>query len=139
LPLPLNTDCNNQIQQTNPQFVESCLLAKLAVAVWKTNPEKFCEFHDWMFQGQNAPSYSAALAQAEAMVDKEELKKVLGSKLPDAYIDKHVQIYARLGLGNIPKLMFKTTSIVGLFQSTDHLVEILNRQGPLVPTVVEQK
>lgn len=136
LPLPLNTDCNNQIVQTGPQFVESCLLSKLSVSVWKTNPEKFCDFHEWMFDGPNAPNYQTALAQAESMVGKEQLAKVLNSPLPDAYLQKHVQIYARIGKGNIPKLLFRTTSIEGLFQSPDLLIDVLNRQGPLVPTIV---
>jgi protein-disulfide isomerase len=136
LPLPLNTACNSQISQTGAQFAESCLQANLAVAVWKVNPEKFAEFHDWMFEGARAPSYKDAKAHAEKMVGKEELEKMLNSTLPKAYIEKHVQIYGRLNRGNIPKLLFRTTSIVGLFQSPDQLIEILNRQGPLTETPV---
>jgi protein-disulfide isomerase len=136
LPVPLNTNCNNQIVQTGPQFVESCLLTKLAISVWKVNPQKFDEFHEWMFEGFNAPSYQTALAQAEKMVGKDELAKVLDSPLPDAYIQKHVQIYSLIGKGNVPKLLFRTTSIEGMFQSPDLLIDILNRQGPLVPTEV---
>lgn len=131
LPLPLNTNCNNQISQTGAQFMESCNQAAVAIAVWKLNPEKFSDFHDWMFEGPRAPTFQEAKTRAESVVGKEELQKMLESPLPKAFIDKHVQMYARLNRGNIPKLLFNTTSIVGLFQAPDQLVEILNRQGPL--------
>ncbi len=136
LPLPLNLECNNQITQTLPAFAESCLLAKLAVAVWKTDPTKFCEFHDWMFTGDKAPTYEQARKHAESLVDPGSLQSMYDSKLPSQYIEKHVQIYSRLQKGTIPKLMFKSTSIVGLCQSPTHLIEILKRDGPLVPTAV---
>jgi uncharacterized membrane protein/protein-disulfide isomerase len=136
LPLPLNKNCNSQVSQTSPQFMQSCLQAELAVAVWKVNPEKFAEFHEWMFNGPTAPDAQKARAHAETLVGKEELDKVLNSTLPAAYIQKHVQIYSRLNGGNIPKLLFRTTSIVGLFQAPDQLVEILQRQGPLTETPV---
>ena len=51
LPVPLNSTCNPSVRVTNPNFEESCELAKLAVAVWRVDPTRFASLHDWLFQG----------------------------------------------------------------------------------------
>ncbi len=136
LPLPLNRQCNDQIQYTAPQFTESCLLANLAVAVWKADTKKFAEFHDWMFAEPNAPSYQRAKAYADELIGKKELDEIVNSQVPEAFIKKHVQIYQRLNRGNIPKLLLRDAGYVGRFQSVDQLTEALNKQGPIVPTPI---
>lgn len=130
LPLPLNTNCNNQITQTGPKFLESCEIAKLAVAVWRIDPEKFTEFHNWMFEGE-AKTYAEAKAKAESLVDTEKLNREFNSNVVSGYVAKHVEIYGRVGKGDVPKLMFSTTSIVGEYTSADGLVDMVQRQGPL--------
>ncbi len=135
LPLPLNTNCNNQIVQTGALFGESCEIAKLAVAVWRIDQAKFTEFHNWMFIGPNAPNYATAKAHAETLVDSEKLAAEIASTVPDAFIKKHVQIYQKIGKGNVPKLMFPTTNIVGEFSSAAALVDVIKRQPPI--TIVE--
>jgi uncharacterized membrane protein/protein-disulfide isomerase len=129
LPLPLNTQCNPAIAQTGPKFAESCEIAKLAVAVWKVDKEKFQEFHNWMFSG-DAPRYAAAKQKAETLVDAGKLAQVLASKLPSSYVNLHVQIYEKLGKGNVPKLIFPRRAIVGEFTSPDSLVSIIREEGP---------
>jgi len=129
LPVPLNTRCNNQVAQTMPQFAESCDLANLAVAVWRTDPEKFSEFHNFMFTGANAPNFATAKKQAEALVDATKLNEILNTNLPKAYIEKHVQLYRSAGGGTIPKLMFKSTAIVGEYSSTSGLLDVIRNHG----------
>jgi uncharacterized membrane protein/protein-disulfide isomerase len=131
LPLPLNTKCNDAIVSTGTHFGESCELAKLAISVWLVDREKFSAFHNWMFTGEHAPNYATAKAQAETLVDAEKLAATFNSKLPDSYIAKHVQIYKMIGKGNVPKLMFPTTSVVGEFGSSDALVDLIRKQGPI--------
>ena len=132
LPLPLNTNCNSAIEKTGNRFGESCEIAKLAVAIWRVDPAKFTEFHNWMFIGDVPPNYAAARRYAEQLVDAQELAKQYNSAIVSAYIQKHVQIYQMTGKGEVPKLMFPTTTVMGELTSPDILVDIIQKQGPVL-------
>ncbi len=126
LPLPLNQNCNNAVTQTPPMFVESCELAKLSVAVWKTDPVKFNEFHNWMLATDTTPTYFQARAYADSIVDPVRLNKAFNSKVVSDYISKHVKIYTLFGKGIVPKLMFPGTGLVGEYTSVDGLIQMIN-------------
>lgn len=132
LPVPLNTNCNNQVRQTMPQFFESCELSRLAVAVWRVDPEKFADFHNWMFEGTQPPSYNNALNHAKGLVDPQKLEETLSSNIPKAYIDKHVQLYQSVGGGTVPKLMFRSTAVVGEFSSGSSLQNMIKEHGKIL-------
>lgn len=136
LPLPLNNQCNPSVLQNGPLFFESCPTAKLALAVWRVDPAKFTDFHNWMFIGPSAPNYLSAKQYAETLVDPTKLATELASGIPEAFIAKHVKIYEMTAKGNVPKLMFPTTSIEGEFGSPDALVTLIKEQGPIVPVEV---
>ena len=128
LPVPLNAACNGTIQVTDPVFDESCEISTLAVAVWRVDPAKFTDFHNWMFVNDEAPTYAIAKAHAETLVDAEKLNTEIASGVPTQYLAKTVELYKRAGSGNIPKLIFPTTSIVGEFTSSEGLVEVIKQQ-----------
>ena len=128
LPIPLNAVCNNTIQVTDPKFAESCDIAQLAVAVWRVDAARFAEFHHWMISSEQAPTYAAAKAQADSIVDSEQLDAEIASQVPAQYIAKMVELYKLAGSGNVPKLIFPSTTIVGEFTSGDSLVEIIKQQ-----------
>ncbi len=128
LPIPLNATCNNAIQVTDPKFAESCEIARLAVAVWRTDAAKFTEFHNWMFTGESAPSFASAKAHAETLVAADKLAAELASQVPGQYISQNVELYKRSGSGNVPKLMFPGTSVIGEFNSVDGLVDLIHRE-----------
>jgi protein-disulfide isomerase/uncharacterized membrane protein len=128
LPVPLNAACNNGIQVTDPKFQESCETAKLAIAVWRTDAAQFTKFHNWLFTGEAVPTFASAKAYAETLVDPQKLATELKSQVPGQYIAKNVELYKRVGSGNVPKLLFSSTSIVGEFNSIDGLVEVIQRE-----------
>ena len=128
LPVPLSTGCNDTIKTTGPKFTESCEIAKLAIAVWRADSEKFYDFHNWMFSGETPPTYAAAKAHADTLVDSQKLDADLASDVPAQYIAKTVELYKRAGKGDVPKLIFPTTSIVGEFTSGDSLVQVMQQQ-----------
>ena len=129
LPVPLNAACNQTIQVTNPTFAESCEISKLAISVWRVDPKKFTKFHNWMFESEKAPTYAMAKAHAETLVDPQKLSKEMESGVSAKYIAKTVELYKKSGKGNVPKLMFPTTSVVGEFTSADGLVDIIKQQS----------
>ena len=124
---PLDAKCNNTVGVTNGQHAEACELAKISLAVWRADKEKFAEFHDWMFEG-STPSAAKALAKAESMVGKDAMTKQLKGTLVGKYIAKHVEFYKRLGAGTVPKLLFPGTTVTGKVGSVDSLVQIINTQ-----------
>ena len=124
---PLDAKCNNTVGVTNGQHAEACELAKISLALWRADKEKFAEFHDWMFEG-NIPSAAKALAKAESMVGEKAMTKQLKGTLVGKYIAKHVEFYKRLGAGTVPKLLFPGTTVTGKVGSVDSLVQIINTQ-----------
>ena len=52
LPAPLNSDCNPHWKKTKKRFIESCDLAKLALAVYRADASKFPEFDHWLFESE---------------------------------------------------------------------------------------
>ena len=128
LPIPLNATCNTSIQVTDPKFAESCEIAKLAVAVWRVDRAQFTEFHNWMMSTDAAPTLAEARTQAESLVDVKKLQAELATDVPGQYVAQNTELYRRVGAGNVPKLIFPTTSIVGEFTSGDALADIVKQQ-----------
>jgi uncharacterized membrane protein/protein-disulfide isomerase len=129
LPVPLNNNCNNTVQNRDMKFAESCELSRLAVAVWRLDAAKFCEFHEWMFQGASAPTYASAKQHADLLIGKVALDGELAKSACGQYISKHVELYKRVGQGNVPKLLFPGTSVDGEYSSGPALVDLIRREA----------
>lgn len=125
LPVPLDAACNPSIKITDANHLESCLLAKLAIAVWSIDHDKFAEFHNYIFEKK--PNYAAALTKAKELVDGEKLSTTLAGKLPSEYVAKHIALYQKAGSGTIPKLMFPKTTSVGAIESPDLIVKMIEQ------------
>ncbi len=126
LPVPMNATCNEFVKTTHAQHLESCQLAKLAIAVWRLAPERFEEFHHWVFQTK--PSYASALKYAGQIVTTDRLNSELQSKLPSEYVSKMVKLYQRSGAGTIPKILFPNTTAVGEMASASTLISLIERE-----------
>ena len=129
LPVPMNTACNPSVQIDHPSHVEACQLSELAVAVWRTDPDKFSEFHKWMFEGQIAPIYTTALGKASELVGKEKIEKELKKGTSRAYVKGHCQMYKALNAGLVPKLLFPTRAIQGEFTAVEALTSMIKEQA----------
>ena len=127
IPVPMNVTCNPLIKTSLPAHAESCELSRLAIAVWRLAPEKFGDFHHWMFQGKTAPSYDQAFAKAVESVGSEALNKELDKTVCSKYVERNVELYKRAGGGPIPKMVFKQTTIVGEFTSGDSLTDLIKQ------------
>lgn len=125
MPVPLDRKCNPAVNSTHPSHSESCELAKLAIAVWCIDRDKFATFHDDLFNSK--PSYGQARSKARALVGDEELTKMLASTLPSDYVAKHVTLYQRAGGGTIPKLLFPRTSSVGAVESGETMIRLIEQ------------
>ena len=129
LPIPLNTACNRAVTTTHEKFVESCDIAKLAIAVWRVDQVKFREFHEAMFADEQPPTYAQATVIAKSIVDSAKLEDELASGIPGKFVSSMVQLYEKSGKGTVPKLMFPGTSIVGEFTSAEALADVIKQQA----------
>ena len=128
LPVPLEKKCNSAA--TGGGHPGACELARIAIAVWRIDPSKFQEFHDWMFK--TTRSESAARQFAETLVDKERLKTEMSSGVPGQYIGRHVSLYQRVGSGQVPKLIFPSTTMQGEVNSINTLCQAIERELAVV-------
>jgi protein-disulfide isomerase len=125
LPVPLNSKCNPTVRTDNASHGQACEIAKLAIAVWTIDREKFADFHDYLFE--SSPSYSQALAEAKTMLDAGRLDAVLRSSLPSDYLERHVTLYQKAGSGQIPKLLFPKLTTVGAIETPDAMIRLIEQ------------
>ncbi len=126
LPVPLEASCNSAA--TGGGHYGACDLAKIAITVWRVNPAKFAEFHDYLFENQVTPT--TARAKAEQLVGAEAFRKEFGSKIPSEYVKRHVELYKKVGSGSVPKLIFEKTMLNGSVGSRESLCAALEREYP---------
>ena len=124
LPVPLERACNDAA--SGGGHAGACDLAKISIAVWRVSPEKFHEFHDWMFETTRSPA--SARAQAEKLVGAEKFRKEYGSKIPSEYVKRHVDLYKKVGQGSVPKLLFPKSTIDGAINSKTTMVSTIERE-----------
>ena len=129
--VPMNSTCNPTVQKDNPQHQQSCEIARLAVAVWRVDATKFEQFHDWLFEGESAPSFENAKAQAYELVgeeNQERLEAELADEVTGQYVTQQVNLYQKIGAGTVPKLLFPGTTVTGAIGSVESLIQVINKQ-----------
>jgi protein-disulfide isomerase len=125
----MNRNCNPTVNNNDPQHVEACELARLSVALWRVDPAQFPEFHNWLFDGQMAPTVSNAKIHAYELVDKQKLDAELADRVAGQYVAQQVKLYQTIGAGTVPKLLFPGTTITGKVESADSLIQIIRQQN----------
>ncbi|WP_286177970.1 vitamin K epoxide reductase family protein [Rhodopirellula sp. JC639] len=125
LPVPLDGKCNPTIRSTHASHQEACEIAKLAIAVWTVDKDKFAQFHDYLFE--STPNHVTAKSKAATIVDRDELEKVLRGPVPADYLQRHVALYQKAGAGKIPKLLFPKTSTVGAVGSPQTMIQLIQQ------------
>lgn len=131
LVVPLSMKCNDTVKTEHPDHREACEIGKISIAVWRTKPEVYREFHEWLFT-QTKPTAALAKAQAEKVVGADkvaDLNKDLASQAPAKFIAKHVELYRKVGSGAVPKMLFPKTSIVGEITSPSVLSDLIQKHA----------
>ncbi|QEG21285.1 vitamin K epoxide reductase family protein [Mariniblastus fucicola] len=129
LPVPMNSRCNGAIKVDHLAHAEACEISTLAIAVWRCDPAKFSEFHKWLLDGKDAPSFAEALAKANEMVGEERLDKERKKKTAGAYVQRHCMMYKMLNGGAVPKLLFPKQAVQGAFTGVDALENLIKEQA----------
>lgn len=130
LVVPMNSQCNRQVRQDSPVHQNACQLASLALAVWRADPSRFQEYHQWLMTGEQAPDTASARAEAGRLVGADALQEHLNGELVGQYLEKNVELYALTGGGTVPKILFEEKALVGSLPSTEEFRQILRAEYP---------
>ena len=129
-PTPLNTRCNPYIPRDVEEFMDSCELARVSLAVWVADREAFPEFERWMFSFESGDRWrprtlDAARAKAVELVGQAQFDTAQTDPWIDRYLQHSVQIYGDTGGKAVPKLVFGSRWVIPEPYDSDDLVAIL--------------
>jgi uncharacterized membrane protein len=97
MPMPLELECNKQMDKTEPAHYGACKLARLALAVAEVDPAAFVDFHNWMMADKDkVPPIDRAIAKAYRLVDQKKLREHVNSDEINQRIQKDISLYVAL-------------------------------------------
>ncbi len=129
LPMPLDADCNESVEETEPRFEESCNLARIALAVWRADRSKFAEFDAWLYEPEMPRAADEARGHAAELVGEDKLQSALADPWIDERISQDVQAYVDSGAKQIPMVLSpQMDGIVGRAESADELFDVLEKE-----------
>jgi uncharacterized membrane protein len=138
LPVPLDARCNPIVRQTAAENVDGCDYARLALAVWRVNPEALAAFSSFLFGPARPPRIALARRHAEEAVGVEALQAALRDPWIDDQLKTGIGLFEanskRAGAWQLPQLMIEATLSVGAIESIDGLYLMLREQFGLVVT-----
>ena len=132
-PSPLSPSCNPYIpRDVEDRFVGSCDLARLALAVWTAEHEKFFEFDHWLFgYGDDAwlpRPVSEAREKAGSLIGEARLSEALADPWIDSYLSLIFEMFGRTtseGHSGIPRLISGQKWLVPEAESSEELRRLI--------------
>ncbi len=142
---PLSLRCNPHYGVDSPTFAEGCAYARLAMAVWLSNPEAFEPFDAFLAEGDSPPALDAAeqraydaagRARVRAALESPRLEQMLehGIRLNQA-IRGHQRARGEMVDDGVPTLLLGEHGVlVGTpAGGTEELLRILEQHLPIEP------
>lgn len=136
LVVPLHPGCNQYMQSLNPRKKYACTYARLALAVWRTNPGAFEKYHRLLLE--STPTPEAARQRAAELLGAAELAQALADEGLARELQEHIRIYARFGGGQLPKLIHGKQIVEGEPASAQQLFKFLEEKVGLRPLGVHR-
>ena len=133
LVVPMNASCNEHVKRTPAIHRDACELAKLAIAVWLHAPDKFPDYHHWMFDSTQPRVSTEARIQASRIIGQEKLNMELKHWAAGRKIRAHAKLYKAARAGRIPKLLFPNKILKGETKTPGQLFHILETHLALKP------
>ncbi|MBL8815349.1 MAG: thioredoxin domain-containing protein [Planctomyces sp.] len=128
LPVSVHGSCSESATSKMVPHGDSCELARLSIAIWRLDREKFHSYHDWLFGANRNRTVSEAKKHAESLVGAEALQKELDKKVSGQFLKKHGDLYKLSGGGSVPKLLFPKSTLSGEVGSGTTLISIIERE-----------
>lgn len=137
-PTPLSTACNPYLPDvTEDLFKGSCELAKLALALWKTDKELFYRFDDWLYESDGKAKWTPrepeeARKMAVSLLAGSGRTVNLEGSLSDPWIDSYLSMTLELfgrttnqNSSGIPRLVHGSLWLIPEVSTKEELVGLL--------------
>ena len=139
VPCPLSYACNPYIPASGrDQFAGSCDLARLALAVWFAEPDKFAEFDEWLFTAEDPAKgwyprtvEAATFKAAQLLGGEQQLFEAERNAAVNTVFTKSFELFGRTtmqGKSGIPRLVYQSQWIIPEVDDADGLMEILSKE-----------
>lgn len=132
LPVPLERRCNPLVEMTRREHVDSCELARLALALARLDQRHWAQFDDWLFTGEKPPPLAEARNYALQLAGREKLEPALAQPAITEQIRTAVAAYAensaRLGASDLPQLILGSTILAGEVNDPDDLLRLFRKR-----------
>ena len=133
LPTPLDPKCNPMVSLNINTPPQACALAKLALAVWCANPEKFEQMNQYLFDSPDPRSEADARFFAGALVGSAKLKEAESDPRITQIIRNDCDLYGRLNKGPIPKLLIGQTLTNGTVNDPQIMIGLIRKEWGMTP------
>lgn len=137
-PTPLSYACNPYVPADGQdRFAGSCDLARFALAVWKSRPELFESYDQWLFtpedtsKGWYPRQVESAREKAAALIGEAILEENLQDPSINSLLAKAFELFGRTtvrGNGGIPRLVSGSHWVIPEADDTESFAEILRKE-----------
>jgi uncharacterized membrane protein/protein-disulfide isomerase len=129
IPVPQDSACNPTIQN---EVVDrnACEYARLALAVWATDPLKYADLEKWLFTPDSLPSIELTMDYASRLLGWSDPNPILSSM--DRLITNAVAIQSSGNIGKIPTIFLPRATITGEIPSVEELLKVLQKELSLI-------
>jgi uncharacterized membrane protein len=141
LPMPLDSACNPVMTRTPPDHVNACEYARLGLAVFYAEPQKFENFTEWVFESPRPPGLAETHGYAQQLVGDGKLREALDSAFVAEQIKQDIDIYIASSKaaknGRMPQMIFEHGAAIGSISTSAQLEKILAENlglGAAAPT-----
>ena len=131
-PTPLSPVCNPYIPVTGEdRFAGSCDLARLALGLWKADPEAFRTFDAWLFEADGKDGwYPRSPAEAEAKARELSGGVPLDGDWTADYLSRTLELFGRTtseGRSGIPRLVYGSSWIIPEADTPEGFIEAVGK------------
>lgn len=130
LPVPLDHRCNNSLPLENEGYPGSCELTRIALAVWRVDPNSYLLIHR-AFLSEPAPNPSEAMALASEIVGTAKLEAAMMDPWIDERLQANIAGWAALSgkTNKLPKLLIRDKRILhGLPSGEQNFIRVMEQE-----------
>jgi protein-disulfide isomerase len=93
VPVPLDSECNPSIKETAYIHQNACAFAKIGLAIWRSSPQAYKSYDEFLFREPYPPSLEAARDFADHLVGKDAMDRSLVDPEMMAVLQKGLQMF----------------------------------------------
>ena len=131
-PIGAEKECNWLAKPNDSRLNWSCDFARAALAVWRTSPDKFAEFHEWAMGSEDFRSNFEVQRFADELVGTDVSQIVENDATIDQMLKGNVQLAVILAR-SVPFLAFSRGVFHGVPESDEALFTALEQQLGIKP------